>query len=88
MTLRALREAAPRQDLAESLRVEYRLALRSLLNPDMAEGIRAQVIDKDRNPTWRHSDHAAVTAEEVDAFFAPLPVELELPIEAWIAPGA
>ena len=49
--------------------------------------IRAQVIDKDRNPTWRHSAHASVTADEVDAFFEPLPVELELPIEAWTAPG-
>ena len=34
------------------------------------------------DPAW------SATAEEVDAFFAPLPVELELPIEAWIAPGA
>ncbi len=87
VTLRALREAASRDDLAESLRVEYRLALRSLRNPDMAEGIRAQVIDKDRNPTWRHADHSSVTAAEVDVFFEPLPVELELPIEAWGVPG-
>ena len=87
VTLRALREAASRDDLAESLRVEYRLALRSLRNPDMAEGIRAQVIGKDRNPTWRPADHSSVTAAEVDVFFEPLPVELELPIEAWGVPG-
>ncbi|MYR06950.1 enoyl-CoA hydratase/isomerase family protein [Gordonia sp. SID5947] len=78
VTLRSLRDEKP--TLSETLVREYRVSLRSLLNPDMAEGIRAQVIDKDRSPSWRHPDHSAVTAAEVDEFFAPLPGELELTI--------
>ncbi len=78
VTLRSLRDEKP--TLEEALHREYRVSMRSLLNPDMAEGIRAQVIDKDRNPSWRHADHAAVTAADVDAFFAPLPAGLELTI--------
>ncbi|MGC5255788.1 enoyl-CoA hydratase/isomerase family protein [Gordonia sp. DT218] len=79
VTLKSLRDEKP--TLEETLAREYRVSLRSLLNPDMAEGIRAQVIDKDRTPSWRHADHAAVTAAEVDAFFVPLPDELELTID-------
>ncbi|WP_287015882.1 enoyl-CoA hydratase/isomerase family protein [Gordonia sp. (in: high G+C Gram-positive bacteria)] len=78
VTLRSLRQTEP--TLADTLKREFRVSMRSLLNPDMAEGIRAQVIDKDRNPAWRHTDHTAVTVAEVDAFFAPLPAGLELTI--------
>ncbi|GAA3718527.1 enoyl-CoA hydratase/isomerase family protein [Gordonia hankookensis] len=79
VTLRSLRDEKP--TLEETLAREYRVSLRSLRHPDMAEGIRAQVIDKDRTPSWRPTDHSAVTAAEVDAFFAPLPDELELTID-------
>ena len=37
----------------------------------MAEGIRAQVIDKDRNPSWAEFSEASV-----EKFFAPLPHDL------------
>ena len=53
---------------------EYRVSVRCLLHPDMAEGIRAQVIDKDRDPKW-----AAFSEDAVDAFFAPLPDDLTFP---------
>lgn len=82
VALRALRDAADKT-LPEALADEYRIALRCMLHPDMAEGIRAQVIDKDRNPAWRHAEHSAVTAAEVDGFFAQLPDGLELPIGDW-----
>ncbi|MEE4021926.1 enoyl-CoA hydratase/isomerase family protein [Gordonia sp. PKS22-38] len=78
VALRSLRDETP--SLVETLKREYRVSLRSLLNPDMAEGIRAQVIDKDRNPAWRHTGHSAVTSAEVDAFFAPLSDGMELTI--------
>lgn len=80
VTLRSLRDEKP--TLAETLKREYRVSLRSLLHPDMAEGIRAQVIDKDRTPSWRHAEHRDVPAAEVDAYFAPLPDDLELTINA------
>lgn len=36
------------------------------------EGIRAQVIDKDRDPRWSPATLAEVTDTAVDRFFAPL----------------
>ena len=39
--------------LEEALAQEYRVGLRFLAGPDFREGIRAQVVDKDRNPHWR-----------------------------------
>ncbi|MFW0793990.1 enoyl-CoA hydratase/isomerase family protein [Gordonia sp. CPCC 205515] len=78
VTLRALREELP--TLEATLHREYRVSMRSLLHPDMAEGIRAQVIDKDRNPSWQPPTFDDVTAPSVDAYFAPLPDALELTI--------
>ncbi|WP_083444304.1 enoyl-CoA hydratase/isomerase family protein [Gordonia sp. w5E2] len=76
-TLYALRHKE--SDLAQTLRREYRVSLRFLQHPDMAEGIRAQVIDKDRTPAWT-SDHASAAAS-LDAVFAPLPAACELSLE-------
>lgn len=78
VTLRALREQLP--TLSDTLHREYRVSMRSLLHPDMAEGIRAQVIDKDRTPSWQPATFDAVTAASVDAYFAKLPDALELTI--------
>ena len=72
VTLRAVRLAAS-MTLDEVLEQDYRLAVRFLTHPDLAEGIRAQVIDKDRNPRWKPARLDEVTDEDVDAFFAPLP---------------
>jgi enoyl-CoA hydratase len=58
--------------LDEALAQEYRVGLRFLAGPDFREGIRAQVVDKDRNPHWKPPLLAEVTAEDVDAYFAPL----------------
>ncbi|MCK8614045.1 enoyl-CoA hydratase/isomerase family protein [Gordonia sp. C13] len=74
VTLRSLREAGNDATLEDTLVREYRVSLRCLLHPDMAEGIRAQVIDKDRNPSWAEFSEAGV-----DAFFAPLPHDLTFP---------
>lgn len=78
VTLRAMRSAGQLGDLAATLDQDYRLAVRFLDSHDLPEGIRAQVIDKDRSPQWDPADIAAVTSEQVDAFFAPLEHELGL----------
>ena len=33
------------------------------------EGVRAQLIDKDKRPKWRHESVADVTFNEIDHFF-------------------
>ncbi|WP_435741693.1 enoyl-CoA hydratase/isomerase family protein [Nocardioides sp. SYSU DS0663] len=79
-TLRALREAAGMADLGEALAMELRLTVRFLDVPDFVEGVRAQVIDKDRNPRWTPATLEEVDGDAVAALFAPLPEgELRLP---------
>ncbi|HEY4076718.1 MAG TPA: enoyl-CoA hydratase/isomerase family protein [Rhizomicrobium sp.] len=62
-------------DLKQCLAMEYRVAMRVLGGHDFREGVRAVLVDKDRNPKWQPSSLAAVG--DTDAFFAPL-VEDEL----------
>ncbi|GIF08342.1 enoyl-CoA hydratase/isomerase family protein [Actinoplanes siamensis] len=69
ITLRSLRTAAELPDLAAALEQEYRLSAAMLRLPDLAEGIRAQIIDKDRNPRWRPATLAEVSPDLVDAVF-------------------
>jgi enoyl-CoA hydratase len=72
VTLRALRAAPGLAGLEEALDQEYRIAVRMLRGHDFPEGVRAQVIDKDRNPRWRPATLAEVATSDVDAYFAPL----------------
>ena len=66
LTLRALRAGAG-LDIAEALRQEYRVVAATKRAHDFYEGVRAQLIDKDRNPKWR----PAALAEVDDALLAP-----------------
>ena len=43
---------------------------------DFVEGIRAQLVDKDRNPKWSPASLSAVTTADVDAYFAPADPDL------------
>lgn len=72
VALRALRKARRLGDLRACLQMEYRLSSRFLHTADLVEGVRAAVIDKDRNPRWTPAHIDDVRAEAVDAFFAPL----------------
>ena len=71
VTLAALRGAAE-LTLDEALAREYRAGIRFLAGPDFREGIRAQVVDKDRNPQWKPATLAEVLPNQVDRFFQPL----------------
>lgn len=72
LTLRALREGRG-LTIAGALENEYRLVCAIKRGHDFYEGIRAQLIDKDRNPTWRPGTLAGVTDAMVDAHFAQQP---------------
>ena len=71
VALEAVRRAAKLDTLEDVLRQEYRTSCGSLRSHDLVEGIRAQVIDKDRNPKWSPASLAAVTTADVEAYFAP-----------------
>lgn len=61
---------AAREDrrMQEALSREYRFTARATQSSDFMEGVRAQIIEKDRNPDWR----ADASAEAVQAMFSPL----------------
>lgn len=53
VTLDAVREARSLPDLRAALEAEYRRVMWFVTqHPDLVEGIRAQLVDKDRNPRW------------------------------------
>lgn len=72
VTHRLIREARRKESLKDELVVEYRLVKRILFQPDLREGVRSQIIDKDRSPKWRPSTLAEVSDDMVDACFQPL----------------
>jgi enoyl-CoA hydratase len=77
VTLAAVRRATKLDTLEDVLAQDYRVSSASLRSHDLVEGIRAQLVDKDRNPKWSPASLAEVTADEVDAYFAPVDDELE-----------
>jgi len=76
VALEAVRRAAKLQTLEDVLVQDYRVSSASALSHDLVEGIRAQIIDKDRNPRWSPPTLAAVTAADVEAYFAPVDDDL------------
>ena len=77
VTLEAVRRAAKLDTLEDVLAQDYRVSSASLRSHDLVEGIRAQLVDKDRNPKWSPASLAQVTTADVDAYFAPVDDELE-----------
>ncbi len=76
VALQAVRRAAKLETLEDVLIQDYRVSSATARSHDLVEGIRAQVIDKDRNPKWSPASLAAVTAADVDAYFAPVDDDL------------
>lgn len=75
-TIRAGRNGS----VSDALAAEYRFTYRCMEHGDFVEGIRAQIIDKDLAPKWRHADHGAVSQDDIDRMTAPLG-EAELKLE-------
>ncbi len=57
--------------LSQCLQQEHDAATHLLRRPDLAEGVRAAVIDKDRNPHWNPAGLAALSDAEVAALAVP-----------------
>jgi enoyl-CoA hydratase len=79
VTLKLLRLARISTSLEECLKREYRAALEVFDSADFVEGVRAAIIDKDRNPAWQPPDLAGVTPEIVERYLAKRNVELVFP---------
>ena len=57
--------------MAKALDLEYRFTYRAMEHGDFLEGIRAQIIDKDRNPRWKH-DLRSVPLADIARMLRPL----------------
>ncbi|MFT3860879.1 enoyl-CoA hydratase/isomerase family protein [Micropruina sp.] len=70
VSLAAIRRAALLPDVVSVLAQDLGLAVPMVLRADFAEGVRAQLVDKDRNPSWRPGRLEDVNPAEVAALFA------------------
>jgi enoyl-CoA hydratase len=77
IALRQLQEGASAKSFAEVMAMEYRIAHRLAVSHDFLEGVRAVILDKDNAPKWQPASFEAVSAEAVDAIFAPLASDQE-----------
>jgi len=75
VTLKLLRLARKAATLEECLVREYRAALEVFRSDDFREGVRAAVIDKDRNPKWSPPRIEDVTSAMVAPYFAEIGVD-------------
>lgn len=69
VTLAAIRRGA-KLDFDGCMKQELRLSLACLAGDDFYEGIRAVLVDKDRNPKWKPADLAGVGQTDVERHFA------------------
>ncbi|WP_030901463.1 enoyl-CoA hydratase/isomerase family protein [Streptomyces sp. NRRL F-5126] len=72
-TLALLRAASARESLETALDAEYRASCAALALPDLPEGVRAQIVDKDRRPRWDPAELAGVADADVARFLAHPP---------------
>lgn len=70
-TLRLVRMNRAEDNIRAALTNEFRFTWRASDQGDFLEGVRAQIIDKDRNPNWKNT-LADLREEEVAAMLAPL----------------
>ena len=78
VSLRLIAEGKAMADFADEMRTEYAVATRVVRSPDFTEGVRALLINKDRQPRWNPAEPADVTDAMIDRIFEPLP-----PGDAW-----
>ncbi|GFG53508.1 enoyl-CoA hydratase/isomerase family protein [Mycolicibacterium agri] len=72
VTYEALCRAANMHGLTECLDQDLRVGQHCARHPDLTEGIRARVVDKDRKPNWCPPTLADVSPVDVERFFAPI----------------
>lgn len=70
LTLRLLRLGRDSSGLVECLEREFVAGCEVLRNRDFYEGVRAALIDKDRNPKWSPDTLAQVKEKQIDRYFA------------------
>lgn len=65
-------QRAKYQNLAQAVLQEHDLGMRLLSDGEWCEGVRALLIDKDKNPQWRFKTVEEVTPDWIQAMLAPM----------------
>ena len=71
-----------RLDLADAFRMELVLGYHAFAAGDFVEGVRALLIDKDKQPRWRYATLDEVPQAQVEAFFVSPWPQGEHPLKA------
>jgi enoyl-CoA hydratase/carnithine racemase len=71
-TVQIVRRLRSASSIRQALEMEYRYTYRSMAQGDFIEGIRAAIIDKDRNPKWAHLAPDSVPDIDVVTMIKPL----------------
>jgi enoyl-CoA hydratase/carnithine racemase len=66
----ALQRRARLLSLADVFRLELVAAMNCVIRPDLAEGIRALLIDKDQRPRWQPATLAQIAPDYVEGYFS------------------
>lgn len=82
LALTAIRHARGLPSLEAALDMEYRICTRLYEGGEFIEGVRALIVDKDRQPKWQPPRLEDVTPELVVQYLAPLPAGQELGLHA------
>ena len=61
----------------ECMQMEFRMVNKVMNDHDFYEGVRALIIDKDNNPSWKPSNISEVEENFVDKFFSSLDDDLK-----------
>ncbi|MGI9400211.1 MAG: enoyl-CoA hydratase/isomerase family protein [Rhizobiaceae bacterium] len=67
-----VRMAGKVSSVREVVKLELRFTWRSMSQGEFLEGVRAQIIDKDRSPNWKTATLEEVTKKQVEDMLAPL----------------
>ena len=70
-TIEMLSRLSPKSKIEDALDLEYRFTSRAQEYGSFQEGIRAAIIDKDRNPKWKF-EISSVPNEIIDEFLKPV----------------
>jgi len=60
---------------------ELNLSAQCTIHPDLAEGVRALLIDKDQSPKWQPATLQEITSSWVESYFTPLWKDAEHPLK-------
>lgn len=74
ITLRVIEkqwQLAANVSLAEVFQLDYLLATNIVRHPEFSEGVRALLVDKDRQPKWKYTSVREVPDSVVEALFSP-----------------